>query len=81
MSMMISTDNELRKLMESYTKRLKQLREEEKEAKETGDVDAELAGELLQTQCRKMIAELFGTMENIGILSPEEIKLGAILKN
>lgn len=71
-------ERELRNLMDSYIKRQERLYKEIEEAKQNGDVDAELIGEALYKQMRHVIAELFQTMKRIGILDDEEVEFGTV---
>lgn len=68
----------LRDLMDEYQKRYNKLLLGEHEAKESGDRDAENTCRSLQSQCRIMIAELFQTMNSIGLLDDEEIEMGSL---
>lgn len=77
---MTNLEYELRKLMDKYTNRLLSLEDERQEAKESEDHLSEVTVEVLQRQCRKMIAELFKTMKNLNILDEEEVKYGGINK-
>ncbi|AMM44988.1 hypothetical protein SP15_188 [Bacillus phage SP-15] len=70
--------NELRELMYRYTDRQTKLINEYKEAKEDNDVEAQVTNEVLQRQCRIMIAELFTTMKAVGALDEEELEFGSI---
>lgn len=69
---------ELRALMDSYIRRQEKIDKEIEEAKEDGDVEAELTGEALQRQMKHVIAELFQTMKRLGVLDDEEIEFGAV---
>lgn len=75
---MNKVERELRNLMDLYDKRYDKLESERKEAKEDNDIDGLITVECLQRQCRIMIAELFKTMKNIGVLDEEEITFGGI---
>lgn len=72
-----NTENELRGLMNLYLKRLAKLDEEKQECL---DDEEEMTLEVLQIQCRVMIAELFQTMKRLNVLDEEEIEFGAIKK-
>lgn len=76
----MNVNSELRRLMDSYIKRQERLHKEIEEAKQDGDVDAELTGKALYRQMRHVIAELFQTMKNLGVLDAEEIEFGAVKK-
>lgn len=69
---------EVRKLMYKYSDRYYKLVEEAKEARGNDKRDDLAALKLLQSQCRKMTAELWHTMISIGALDAEEIEMGDI---
>lgn len=71
------TNTVLRDLMDSYLKRLDNLRKEKEEA--TNEEDKGVV-EVLIRQCKKMTAELFQTMKRLNVLDGEEVEIGAIKK-
>jgi hypothetical protein len=77
---MVNVEEELRRLMDLYCDRGLRLEKERKEAKRYEDYDGVDTVDVLQRQCRKMIAELFQTMKRLGLLDEEEIAFGGIKK-
>lgn len=59
---------ELKNLMDLYIKRYEKLESERQEAKQSENLNDQMTVECLQRQCRIMIAELFKTMKNLGIV-------------
>lgn len=75
---MSKVERELRDLMDLYDERYNELERSRQEAKKEGDLEHKSTVELMQRQCRIMIAELFTTMKNLNVLDEEEISFGAI---
>lgn len=75
---MTNVEFELRKLMDKYCDRYEKLESERKEAKEDENWDDVDTVEVMQRQCRIMIAELFHTMKALGVLDEEEVEYGDI---
>jgi hypothetical protein len=70
-----NTGVELRNLLDLYWDRYLKLC---KEKKECLDDEEKITIEVLQRQCRMMMAELLHTMKRLNVLDEEEIDMGAV---